>query len=251
MGVCKLDELKNSVEILDHYADAAVQMLMDQYLTAMGESIAKGAVNKEKMPETLDKKCRVLIKKRLRKQQFMLASKKLLSISRKVAMIVLMLFGVVGLLFVSVEAVRVPIINFFIEQKDGHLEIYATGDEQSSLNIGDETARNPLAGLLPEGYMLVIHRENSTGGVFVKYENESGEYILFSENCGINILDVDNEDAITEHTTLLSCPAVFIEKNEYQLAWANQEAERLCRLEASALSREQIIALAENIEKNR
>lgn len=246
-----MDELKNSVEILDHYADAAVLMIMDQYLTAMGESIAKGAVNKEKMPETLDKKCRVLIKKRLRKQQFVLASKKLLSISRKVAMIVLMLFGVVGLLFVSVEAVRVPIINFFIEQKDGHLEIYSSEDEQKPSETENTTAKTPLAGLLPEGYQLVMFEENSMGGILLMYKNEAEEYILFSEDPRISVIDVDNENAITEHITILSCPAVFIEKNEYQLAWVNQEAERMCRLEASALSREQLITLAENIEKNR
>ena len=108
-----------------------------------------------------------------------------------------------------------------------------------------------MAGLLPEGYQLVMYEQNSMDGLLIKYENESGAYIFFSEKSNIGVLNVDNENALTEHTTVLSFPAVFIEKNEYQLAWVNQEAERMCRLEASALSREQLITLAENIEKNR
>ena len=245
-----MSEYKSDQEIYDQFADAATELMMRQYAKATGKTVMKTAPMQKTSGE-LDEKCHKLIKKRLRNQQIKTVSKMVLRYSKVAAMFVLMLFGVVAILFTTVEAVRVPIINFFIEQKDGYLEISGTEDEKKPSEERETTAKNPLDGLLPEGYELVMYEEYSTGGFAVIYEKAEQERILYSERTNNNMLTVDSEGAVTENLTILSYEAVLISKEGYQLVWLNETDERLYRIEADTLSREQIIELAENIEKNR
>lgn len=242
-----MSEYKSDQEIFDQFAEAATELVMRQYAAAVEQTVLE-TTPEHKISRELDKKCRKQIKKGLRKQQIKLAAKTVLRYTKRVAMFVLMLFGVVGILFTTVEAVRVPIINFFMEQKDGYLEITSVGEE--IYRIGDASAEDALEGLLPAGYVPVLLEKSTTGGIFAMYENAAGAYIIFSAIPHTGVINVDSENANIEHTAILSYHGVLIQKNEFQLLWENRETGRMCRLEANALSREQIVALAENIEKN-
>lgn len=237
---------KSDQEIFDQYAEAATELIMRQYAVAMGEAVPESSPE-QKVSRALDEKCRKQIRKGLRKQQFRVAAKMMLRYTKRIAMFVLMLFGVAGILFTSVEAIRTPIINFFMEQKAGYLEI--TGTEEPPVG-GNASAKNLLDGLLPAAYAPVILEKSRTGGIFAMYETAEGSYIIFSAIPHTGVINVDSENANIEHIAILSHDGMLIEKNERQLLWVNQETRRMCRLEANTLSREEIIALAENIEKN-
>lgn len=160
-----MEKYLNSEEIFEQFADAAAALVMDQYVTAMQESVAAEAeVPLVEIPEELDQKCRRLIKKKLAKKQRKYVAKKLLRFTRTAVLTVVILFGVVGILFTTVEAVRVPIINFFLEQKDGYLEIRG-GDTNNSYYVGEHSPRgdNLLEGLLPADYAVF-------GNIFGKSE---------------------------------------------------------------------------------
>ena len=243
-------EYKSDQEIYDRFAEAATALIMRQYATAERKTAVKTAPE-AKTSEELDAKCHKLIKKRLRNQQIKIISKMALRYTKRVAMFVVMLFGIVGILFTAVEAVRVPIINFFIEQKDGYFEIYSMEAGQESSETEGISNETPLDGLLPEEYILSTYQEKEAGGVLLIYENSDGKTVLFSENSYSGTLNIDNEEAVTERLTILSYEAVLIGKEEYQLVWLDPNNKRIYRLESDALSREQLIALAEKIENNR
>lgn len=245
-----MSEYKSDKELYDQFAEAATALIMRQYATSAGRTVMKTAPM-QKTSEELDERCRKQIKRNLRKQQMKVVAKMALRYTKRVAMFIVMLFGIVGILFTTVEAVRVPIINFFIEQKDGYLEISGTEGEKKPSEERETTAKNPLDGLLPEGYELVVYEEYPAGGVTAIYKNTENDYILLSERRNTGKLKVDNENADTEHITILSYEAVLIGMEEYQLVWMNSDNERIYRLKVNALSREEIIKLAENIENAR
>lgn len=248
-----MEKYLNSEEIFEQFADAAAALVMDQYVTAMQESVAAEAeVPLVEIPEELDQKCRRLIKKKLAKKQRKYVAKKLLRFTRTAVLTVVILFGVVGILFTTVEAIRVPIINFFLEQKDGYLEIRG-GDMNSNRYVEEHSASVDaiLEGLLPADYYLETYDQNSAGGISIMYVNPLGEYIILCVDPYAGTLHVDTEDAVAEYMTISGCEAVLINKDGFQLVWLNAGKEQLSRLEATALSREEIVNLAENIEKKR
>ena len=74
--------------------------------------------------------------------------------------------------------------------------------------------------------------------------------VTFNVYADQSLLQVDNELAAkTEKVQILSHDGFLIEKDSYQLVWLDSDEGKLFQLTASAMSREEIIALAENIEK--
>lgn len=238
---------RNRQEIYDRYADAATELIMDQYAEALSESAR--AEEQEPIPEALDEKCQKLIRNRLRKQHLHFFSKKLYRITRAAAVLVLCLLGVFAVLFTTVEAIRVPVINFFIEQKDGYLEFTAQEGVYSG-KIEEEISDDPLRAYLPKDYVLKRSERNSLGGIYVLYENASRRFVSFSVHTPTSNIHVDNEGAYTEYTKVLSYEAVLITKDINQLIWRDPETGIVYHFASDALTGTELIALAEVYEIN-
>lgn len=238
---------RNRQEIYDRYADAATELIMDQYAEALSESAR--AEEQEPVPEALDEKCQKLIRSRLRKQHLHFFSKKLYRITRAAAVLVLCLLGVFAVLFTTVEAIRVPVINFFIEQKDGYLEFTAQEGVYSG-KIEEEISDDPLRAYLPKDYVLKRSERNSLGGIYVLYENASRRFVSFSVHTPTSSIHVDNEGAYTEYTKVLSHEAVLITKDINQLIWRDPETGIVYHFASDALTGTELIALAEVYEIN-
>lgn len=108
-----------------------------------------------------------------------------------------------------------------------------------------------LSDLLPEGYRLEEYKRNSAGSVSILCTNSLDEYIIFCISPYTGTFHVDTEDLTAENIKLSKCEALLTNKGWYQLTWVDEANGKLLQLEATALSREEIIALAEKIEKNR
>lgn len=238
---------RNRQEIYDRYADAATELIMDRYAEALSESAR--AEEQEPIPEALDEKCQKLIRSRLRKQHLHFFSKKLYRITRAAAVLVLCLLGVFAVLFTTVEAIRVPVINFFIEQKDGYLEFTAQEGVYSG-KIEEEISDDPLRAYLPKDYVLKRSERNSLGGIYVLYENASRRFVSFSVHTPTSNIHVDNEGAYTEYTKVLSHEAVLITKDINQLIWRDPETGIVYHFASDALTGTELIALAEVYEIN-
>lgn len=241
---------RSSEEIQERFADAAAALVMDRYVTEMQKNTKEEPL--PEIPMALNQKCRKLIKKRLMKKQCKDISKKILHYAKTAVIAIVMLFGIGGILFTTVEAVRVPIINFFIEHRDGYLEI---GGEDADGNRYVDTPvaqmDHFLSELLPEGYRLEEYKRNSTGGLLIVYANAEEDMVVLYIESYKGTLHVDTENAASETLSVLGCKAILISKDGYQIIWFNEQEGQMLQLDATALSREEIIALAEKIEKNR
>lgn len=235
-------------KIYEQYVEAATALIMEQYAVAMRENICNEPQNEEavEVPDVLDKKCRKLIRRKLAKERRKRAGKKLLQFAGFAAAAIIAVFGIGGILFATVDAVRAPIINFFIGQKDGYIEFRCA--EERDWVFGD--SEDPLAGLLPDGYALILLDNSHYGSLTARYKNVWGDMVTFNVYADQSLLQVDNELAAkTEKVQILSHDGFLIEKDSYQLVWLDSDEGKLFQLTASAMSREEIIALAENIEK--
>lgn len=224
---------------------------------AVADSVSCTPAKPAEIPEALDKKCRKLIREKLSKERRVRFAKKAMHFTVATASCVVMLFGVVGILFTTVEAVRIPIINFFLAQKNGYVEVSSV-----PAHVGANTPDNgqdfganadiiaQLATIIPEGYSITEYTTTKGGGFAVLFENDSSESIYFFADSATKELRVDDEHAeFTTKLRILSHEALLIEKDGYQLVWFDEDSSRLYQLSASALTREEVIALAKNIEK--
>ena len=245
-----MDKSLSKKKAQEQYLEATTVLIMDEFASVMRESmIAETKDKKIVIPESLDKRCRRLIDKEMRKRQRKETRKQLLRFAKAAVIFVVLLFGVVGLLFSTVEAFRTPIINFFLEQKEKYFEISGVEDTQNT--SGKLNTNDPLAGLLPEGYELTMYETNRLGGITAMYVNDSGKYIIFYNDPHITAHRVDAEDAAAEKIKIGSCEAVLVSEAGYRLVWLDTINERMYCLETDGLSREEIIQLAKNIESNR
>lgn len=242
-----METYRSSEEIQERFADAAAALVMDRYVSEMQETMKEGPL--PDVPEALDQKCRKLIQKRLMRKQWKQISKKILHYAKTAVIAIVMLFGVCGILFTTVEAVRVPIINFFIAHTDSYLEISgASADNKQDTDFFSGCIHWDF---FPEGYDLTYCEKPSTGGFLLMYENDANDYIILVSESSEGTLHVDTENAASETLSILGCEAILINKDGYQLVWLNEQHGQLLQIDATALSREEIITLAEEVEKMR
>ena len=241
-----MQEYLNSEIIYDRYADAVTALVMEQYMTALAESLAAEDRAPVEIGAELDGRCRKLIKKGYARQLRRSVGKKLLRGASVAAIVFLLLCGVFAVLFSTVEAIRVPIINFFIEQKEKYLEI--TGKDQDEYDRSEDV----LAGLVPEGYTPVECRRASNGNLTIWYVDAGDGMIYYNEFIMTNgTFQTDTEDAVIEDITIGGRDALLIEKYGYKVVWYSPSGEVVYQLEGNQLSREEIIAIAEAIERGR
>lgn len=239
-----MNDHMNRKEIQERFADSAVAMFMEQYMTEIAEVADENAEDDSiEISEEFDRRGRKLIKKGLAKKQRQHAAKKLLRVAKVAVITIFILLGTFAILFTTVEAIRVPIINFFLDQKEGYLEI---SDEE--IEVFAEDGKNVLEGLVPADYELEVFDSADTGDIAIIYVNPQDERIAFFAMPNTSTLQVDTEDAVVENTSVAGCEALLIDKNGYVLVWFSSASNQVRRLDARALSREEILALAEKIE---
>ena len=113
-------------DVYENYIDASVALFMEYYsVVSLSDNVQAelDAANCDEIqfPAQLDDRCRQLIKNRTahyRRKQYLKACWKGLKYAAACVMVALSLTSV---LFMTVEAVRVPIINYYIEQYAGTL----------------------------------------------------------------------------------------------------------------------------------
>lgn len=188
----------------------------------------------------------------MKKQRYKRIARKAGRFTCAAALTVVMLFGVVGILFTTVEAVRAPIIRFFIAQKEGHLEITNSGketDTRTLTNTADFAEMNArLAKLLPEGYVQTDENVSSMGNTMATYVNSEGGRIVFSIKPQQRTFHFDTEEtASTEKMKIGTYDAILVAKNGYRLIWFDAANNVLYQLITDALSKDEIISIADEL----
>lgn len=244
---------KHSIDkqVYEQYVDAAVALFMEHYAAALSEELEQTDSPVKACPEALDQRCMALIRKtcaKQRRQAFWAGTKKVL---HSAAMLVMALLSLSSILFMTVEAFRVPVINYFIEQDDGFWAITGRkADDPVTPTTADAfDPDDPLAGLLPEGYALVDVKKGENGKSIATYKNGQGNRVFLWIRPNTSDVTVNSENASASRKCMIAgYDGVYVERdNMTQLVWVDKAENATYMLNADAMDEKQLIALAEKI----
>lgn len=250
-----MNKPKINQEVYEQYLDATVALFMEHYSAMLTEKVSSEGKDEEvAFPEALDLKCKALIKKEASKQKQRTLWKHTRRALMSAAAFAIAVLTTFSLLFVSVEAFRVRIINFYIENKNGYWSINSDQDLSHDKNETDTVKfdiNNPLNGLISAEYNLVSISNADPERIISVYENSSSEKIRFLTLPYDTSLFVDTESAdLAKELKILDFDAVFsIKKEKTQIAWCNKQTGIMYLIIADNLPEAKIIAIAEGLSK--
>ena len=249
-----MDKNRTHQEKYERYVDATVDLIMNRYNDVLTENIRTEVDALENMqiefPPHLHDQCMALMKKENKKRKQQQRGKQVLKVLRMAAVFALVLLSLTSILFVTVEAVRLPIINFFIEQNERYWNI--TTDAQGHWETYTDTIidwTDPLQGLLDEEYKLVFQEGDSHNKAAAIYENSNAEQIFFSANPTESSLRIDSEDIDYSKELLICDYDAFLVAEDHiiTLVWLHNELDAIYTIVADGITESQVIHIAEQL----
>lgn len=250
-----MDKRKISQDVYDRYVDATVALFMEYYCVALSEDIHKEIVEKQAedkaFPDALDARCRAAIKKEVAARKRRKCFKSIVKGLRYVATVAIVLLALTSVLFVTVEAVRAPIIKYYIELGKEYVEISQRDDTEMDMNKEATQGidwRDPLAQFIPAGYVLSVQDVDTEGTVLAIYDNpQNGSSILFTAVSIGGVARVDAENA-KEVRKILICgyEGILINKNGViAITWGDDILQKTYSITASKLTESEVVEIAE------
>lgn len=222
--------------LMDDYAEIAGSELYDEYCSDLETG------NVEDLPAELDESCQEMIhasftaESKAKKNPLNTA----LSHVYKAAMVVLAIFGATTVLVVSVDALRVPVLNFFLTQEERYtiLSSAESNDLTGSENIND------IRGYIPKDYKIVYETYYGHGYYNLRYQNEAGQIISIRTGEGDVQLYADTENATFEKIELNGQSALFIQKDGLRLIMQKKDAQFILDFFAESMEESEFFRIA-------
>lgn len=245
------------LELLDQYDDVTFALLMDEYAEEEGARLrkefeeAQAAGEVSDTPDALDEKCLQMIHRDFAKKRGKENVRKIIRMTSKVAVAVMVFLGVAATTIFSVDAFRIPVLNFFIERYEEYsaIRIDSIPPENATEGFVSDSANNPLEGLLPENYHLNTFDNSIEGHLLITYLGGNGEYVSYNKYPSDNLTFYDTEDIEAENVTIKGYEALLIRKDGYRLIWFDSTNSTAHSLSATHLTYIDFWALAEIIVK--
>lgn len=226
-------------QLVEQYEDLALSMLMEDYAQAEGERLLREFEEAERngelpeMPEELDRKCRNLIETSFAKQARGQRLKKIVRMASKAAVYAAVFLGLSTITILSVDALRMPVLNFLMDQSGRYSTVVYQNDPVTQIPEGDPVLAR-FESNLPEGYQVVDSNIDNANG-FIYCENADKRSINLFFTKAVGGLNIDAE--VTEYIDLSFCgyEAVFWEKNGHNLMWLDDDSEIVYTLFSNGL----------------
>lgn len=225
--------------LLDQYEDAALRLLMDEYGEVEGERLLREFEEAEKrgevenIPEELDQKCKQIIHRsfatKRRRDRFLLASKAL----GKVAVFALLLTGFCMTVVLSVEAFRIPVLNYLIKHDVRFSTLLFLGEEENK--DMDPLENIDVEDCVPEDYILVYRKDDPDGASTYIFSNDNQSLITINMAPSVGMFNYDAEDAQQEPTKVNDYDAILISGEGYRVMWLNPESNYVFDVTADGL----------------
>lgn len=248
-----MDKFIISTEVFERYMDASVELFMECYAETITVNID------DKQPEDcsyqLQEKCKALIKATHRRQRFIGVLSGAKKVLKSAAVLAIAFFSLSSFLFITVEAVREPILDFYTKQKDGHMEIsnlpYSTDSTLPYHNAPVITfnEQDPLGFLLPDDFFL----DNTIGDFETDYSalyfnTDKTQAVTFSCSSIDGYHSIDTENCTVTELTISGDKAILSKKDNTTsvvLVWYNTKLDKLFGLSSTCFTGEELISMAE------
>lgn len=184
--------------VYEKYVDATVEFFMECYSGTLSSAIQEELKDDENQdivfPKELDKRCQTLIKKECAKQRMKQTAKNVIKGLRYAAIFAVVMLSFTSLLFMTVEAVRIPIINYYIEESNGQWAITGQSNNTQEENVNPINMEDPLDSLISEEYELIDLVKNERNLLAI-YQDVDKNLIVFSADPIDGYHSIDSEDA--------------------------------------------------------
>lgn len=233
-------EDKHRQQLLEEYEEAALKLWMDEYAEVEGERLweeyqeaeANGEV--PEIPLMLDNKCKQIIyssfKKNKQKEKF---SHFLQSASKFAACLCIVLVCS-SVAVLSVEAFRVPVINFFLNIENRYSSL-SFDEEPDTVTSRIDELKQLSSVAIPSEYNLIVQDIYESGSAFICYQNSNNENITILVNPADGAFNYDTENTIQTEMELCGHEAFFVEKDGFQVIWLDAEEDMIYELSANGL----------------
>ena len=136
-------------------------------------------------------------------------------------------------LTLSVEAIRIPVVNYFLVQYEKLAAItdpfVAAPSDQNYEYVID----GPLAGVLPGEFRLERHETYRNGMVIAVYQNETGCSVNYSVRLSSAHINIDTQNADSRFLIINDKYGLYTQKENYQsFWWQDEEQNTVCLLES-------------------
>jgi len=217
-------------ELQEQFSDAAIALMMHEYAQDSGEDLLhKFQDSGEIIPPELDQRCQKAIQKAHKRT---LMGSTLQRAARAAACGVILLVLLFPLAM-SVEAFRIPTLNFILKYGKGFTGITFSQDSGSFTAL--DNLRLLLWPTIPEGYEFEAEHVNTVNprGVeqissfLIRYQNEDGGKLDIAITKAEGAINVDSQDAQVISMELSGQQAVFIAGEALRILWVNEDQGQL------------------------
>lgn len=223
-------------DFCEQYEDLAFSILMDDYAKDEGQRLleefeeAQRNGSFEEMPPELDRKCRELIEESFAKQERTLWLRRVRNSLSRVAMLALVILGIAAVTVLSVDAFRIPVLNFLMDQSGKYSSMVF--DANSNFETTENTANRIITRFeseLPEGYTITYNTVTAEWSA-VYSKNEEGHIIYLEISSVDRDINVDTEDAAYTEIEFGNYLAAFLDKDGYHLRWIDDQSDSVYTL---------------------
>lgn len=229
------DNLTNPIE--DEFSEAALHLLLDEYASASGETLlARYETAAPLENPILDRKCRGQIRRYFRRKGIHRAIQR----GAKAAAVLLVCLGLCLPLALSVEAIRVPVLNFCLVRYPRFLQIIASPKTPSEETRLFDALKAEQKAFAPDGYS-VFQSDASAVSFFALYRSDAWETASISVYGNDGSLRVDSENCTQSELEINGMEAIHLKKKgtpEQSLLLFVTRQGVVCHLYASNLSEE-------------
>lgn len=232
------------------------EQLMEAFYSYIGEchleNIAnelnskKEEIDQLQVPNTLNEWFKDYIEGNKKEEKKRKRRKQLRKISSRVALIFFALLVSLTILTVSVEAIRVKVLNFFTEKTEKYtsFKVDEEASKSDSVAITWDNFYYPM--YLPEGFRLESAEEFNTTKI-IQFTNVNGESIQFVQAPNGTDIQLDTENSNTSEVMINNATGILIQKeNKNILFWSNNEMSFYI---ISSIDANEIIDVSKSIEK--
>lgn len=216
----------------EEYEEARMKLLMAKYAEEEGDRLwqefeeAKKNGEVPEVPEELDQKCRKIIHGAFAKERYRITGRLILRRAAKIAACFLMVIGLSATLILSVDALRIPVLNFFVEANSKFTAI-SFDPNDTVTEIHQNVLQRLKAMPVPAGYELAYLGESETGVISCCYQNADGNVITLEGIASTGKTSFDTEEADASLVMLNGHEGMFYENKNYRVVWTDADKQMM------------------------
>ena len=229
---------KSDEKLREQYEEAFFQELMEGYDEYQGSKMKREDNYEEKPSPELLAQIEVKIAREINRQKKIKVVKKLHDVGKYVAIFFVAIVIVFSISFVTVDAFRNKILNYFSEDQ-GESTVHTIQQEQSG---------KFLPSYIPENMDIVLYSDDVDPVEIILQSNDATYYASIFIYDGRTKVHSDTEDALVfEYVLINSVQGEYCEKDgRASLTWYNIEGSHIAQMNAN-IEKDDMLRIARSI----